>query len=81
MSPPTQECSKRGIDTGDVDSSGRLVPRSESDRKAHSVELRAALDEIAAIGPDDSDAEEIWDEVFRGIDSARPQRPLFSERS
>ena len=80
MSHPTQECPVRAIDSGDVDSSGRLVPRSESQRKAHSVELRAALDEIAAIGPDDTDAAEIWDEVFRGIDSARPHRPLFSER-
>jgi hypothetical protein len=54
---------------------------SESQRRAHSVELRAALDEIASIGPDATDAREVWDEVFRGIDSARPHRPLFGEHA
>ena len=80
MSHPTQEYPVQVANTGDVDSSGRLVPRSEAERRAHSVELRAALDDIATIGPDATDAEEVWDEVFRGIDSSRPHRPLFGKQ-
>ena len=80
MSHPTQEHPVQVTDTGDVDSSGRLVPRSEAQRRAHSVKLRAALDDIAAIGPDATDAEAVWDEVFRGIDSSRPHRPLFGKQ-
>ena len=57
MSHPTQEHPVQVTDTGDVDSSGRLVPRSDAQRGAHSVKLRAALDDIAAIGPDATDAE------------------------
>ena len=64
--------------TEDVDSSVHLVPRSEAERMAHSVAL-ARVDDIAAIGPDATDAAEVWDEVFRGIDWARPHRPLFGE--
>jgi hypothetical protein len=81
MSHPNQnqEYPVQVANTEDVDSSGRLVPRSEAERMAHSVALRAALDDIAAIGPDATDAAEVWDEVFRGIDSARPHRPLFGE--
>lgn len=63
--------------TLDVDDNGRLVPRSEDQRRDHSAALQAALDEIAAIGPDDTDAPDLWDDAFRGIDAARPHRPLF----
>jgi hypothetical protein len=81
MSRPIQECPVQVDNAGVIDSSGRLVPRSESQRRAHSVALRTALDDIAAIGPDATDSAEIWDEVFRGIDAARPQRPLFGEQN
>ena len=80
MSHPAQEYPVEDAGTGDVDSSGRLVLRSEAQRKAHSAELRAALDDIATIGPDATDAEEVWDEVFRGIDASRPHRPLFGKQ-
>ena len=80
MSHPIQECPMQVGDAGDIDSSGRLVPRSESQRRAHSVALRTALDDIAGISPDATDSAEIWDEVFRGIDEARPQWPLFGEQ-
>ena len=80
MSHPIQQCPVQVNDTEGIDSSGRLVPRSESQRRAHSAALRTALDAIAAISPDATDSAEIWDEVFRGIDAARPQRPLFGEQ-
>jgi hypothetical protein len=80
MSHSTQERPAPLPQGGDVDARGRLVPRSEADRQRRSAVLGAALDEIEAIGPDDSDAPEVWAEVFRGIDSARPQRPLFEGR-
>jgi hypothetical protein len=80
MSHPLQECPSQLPHAGDVDASGRLLPLTEARRRSRSEQLRAALDEIAAIGPDDTDTEEVWDEVFRGIDSFRPDRPLFGER-
>ncbi len=80
MSQPIRECPVQVDDTGVIDSSGRLVPRSESQRRAHSAALCTALDDIAAISPDATDSAEIWDQVFRGIDAARPQRPLFGEQ-
>lgn len=80
MSHRIQECPLQLPHVGDVDPSGRLVPLSDAQRKNRSEELLAALAEIAAIGPDETDAEEVWDEVFRGIDSFRPHRPLFGER-
>lgn len=36
----------------------------------------AALDRIEQI-TDKTDTDEVWADVFRGIDEARPHRPLF----
>ncbi len=80
MSRPMQGRRSRLPHIGDVDPSGRLVPLSEAQRLARSEALRLALDEIAGIGPDDTDAEEVWGEVVVGIDALRPHRPLFGER-
>lgn len=63
--------------TGDVDTStGRLLPLSDEDRKARSEALGRALDEIAGM-TDETDTDEVWAEVMRGIDEGRPHRPLF----
>lgn len=59
-----------------VDARGRLLPRSEAERKAHSAELARALDAMDAL-TDDRDTDEVWAEVYRGIDAGRPHRPLF----
>ncbi len=77
MSRHTQQPPSWRTPVVDVDAEGRLVPESEAERQARSAALRTALQDIAAIGPDESDAPEIWDEVFQGIDSTRPHRPLF----
>ena len=71
VSPPSSDS---------VDACGRLRVRSESERLTHSAALREALDDIDAIGQDASDTPEIWAEVFRGIDAARPHRPLLQDR-
>jgi hypothetical protein len=55
---------------------GKARPLSDEERRARSEALDRALDEIAAIG-DETDTDEIWADVFRGIDEGRPHRPLF----
>jgi hypothetical protein len=61
-----------------VDASGRLLPGTEAERRARARArgMRAALEGLAEIA-DEADTPETWAEVFRGIDSARPERPLF----
>jgi hypothetical protein len=62
---------------GTVDAaSGRLQPRTEQERRARSEALGRALDEIAGI-TDETDTDELWRDVMRGIDDNRPHRPLF----
>jgi excisionase family DNA binding protein len=58
---------------------GRLRPLSDEERVRRSAELRRALDDIAEI-TDETDTDEIWADVFRGIDASRPHRPLFEGR-
>src|SRR3954453_4627456 len=53
---------------------GRLRPLSEEERRARSAELRRALDDIADI-TDETDTDEIWADVFRGLDAARTGCP------
>ncbi len=79
MGYPIQEYPSPRIQPGDVDASGRLLPLSEAQLRSRLEAIRAALDEIETIGPDETDADEIWAEVFKGIDSSRPDRPLFGE--
>jgi hypothetical protein len=45
-------------------------------RRARSEALGRALDEIAAM-TDETDTDEVWQEVMRDIDETRPHRPLF----
>lgn len=48
----------------------------EPDPAVRIARALAALDELEQI-TDETDTEEIWAEVFRGIDESRPHRPLF----
>jgi hypothetical protein len=48
----------------------------ELDPDARLARARAALDRIDQI-TDATDTEEVWAEIARGIDAARPHRPLF----
>jgi hypothetical protein len=59
---------------------GRLRPLSDEERRARSAELRRALDDVAEI-MDETDTDEIWAEVFRGLDAARPECPPTGEGS
>ncbi len=59
-----------------VDASGRLLPISLEEQRARARALAEALGEMEAVaGEGDDDA--TWADVFRGIDEARPHRPLF----
>lgn len=65
------------VPAGAVDrETGRLRPVTSEERRARSAALARALDDIAEI-TDETDTDERWAEVFRGIDEARPERPLF----
>jgi hypothetical protein len=59
-----------------VDSAGRLLPESEAEHRTRLAELARVLAEIDAL-TDETDTDETWAEVFRGIDAGRPHRPLF----
>jgi excisionase family DNA binding protein len=59
-----------------VDPAGRLLPLTDEERRARSEALGRALDDIAGM-TDDSDTDEVWRDVMRGIDETRPHRPLF----
>ena len=62
---------------GSVDAAtGRLRPLTDQERKARSEALSQALDEIAGM-TDETDTDEVWRDVMRGIDESRPHRPLF----
>ena len=51
---------------------GHLRPMSEEERRERSEAVQRALDEIATI-TDETDTDEIWDDVFRGLKAARPE--------
>jgi hypothetical protein len=55
---------------------GSLPKRTEEERKARSEALKRALDLMETI-TDETDTDENWREVMRGIDEGRPHRPLF----
>jgi hypothetical protein len=55
---------------------GRLRPLTDQARRARSEALGRALDEIAAM-TEETDTNEVWRDVMRGIDATRPHRPLF----
>jgi excisionase family DNA binding protein len=62
---------------GAVDpATGRLRPLTDRERRARSEALGRALDAIAGM-TDETDTDEVWRDVLRGIDEGRPHRPLF----
>jgi hypothetical protein len=58
-----------------VDEHGRIVMADEEWEARRAAAVRA-LDAIAAI-TDETDTDETWRAVFRGIDEGRPHRKLF----
>ncbi len=61
-----------------LDDQGRAIPFTPTERQARSEALRLVLEEMHADSPDDPS--EVTDsEIFRAIDSHRPERPLFEE--
>lgn len=62
--------------TGTVDpETGRLLPLTAEERAARSEAMARVFGEL--IPADENETDERWAEVFRGIDQARPHRPLF----
>jgi hypothetical protein len=55
---------------------GRLLPMSDEERAARRA---AAVRAIKALGQitDETGTNERWEEIYRGIDAARPHRKLF----
>ena len=58
-----------------LDSQGRALPRTDAERAADAVRIRAALKRMAEI-PDD-DPPGTTEAFMRAIDEGRPHRPLF----
>jgi hypothetical protein len=62
---------------GTVDTTtGRLLPLTEEELQARREAILADLDENDAT-TDETDTDEVWREVMRGINESRPHRPLF----
>jgi hypothetical protein len=53
---------------------GQLRPLSAEERRARSQSLRRTLAEIDTI-TDETDTDEVWAEVYRGLTAARPECP------
>ena len=62
-----------------LDENGRLRPFSPEEQRARAAAVARALDEIERI-TDETDAEELWEEMERELDSFRPHRPLFKRQ-
>lgn len=60
----------------DEDPDGRLRPLNDQEWQARAEALARALADIEAM-TDETDTDEVWSDVLRGIDEARPHRPLF----
>jgi hypothetical protein len=54
--------------------SGKLRPLSDEERRARAESLHRALEEIGEI-TDETDTDEVWAEVYRGLAAARPPFP------
>jgi hypothetical protein len=57
---------------------GRRRALSDEERRARSESLQRTLDEMAKI-TDETDTDENWAEVFRGLEAARPEYPPAAE--
>lgn len=55
---------------------GRLLPLSDEQREARTEAMARAFEEWPEA--DETDTDERWADVFRGIDESRPHRPLFA---
>ena len=57
---------------------GRLRPMSIEERRERSESLRRALDEMAGI-VDETDTDDLWADVFSGLEAARGEHPDVAE--
>jgi hypothetical protein len=55
---------------------GRMLPISDEERAARRAAAIRAIKAIRRI-TDETDTDELWREVYRGIDESRPHRKLF----
>jgi hypothetical protein len=55
---------------------GRILPMSEEERAARRAAAIRAIKAIRQI-TDETDTDERWREIYRGIDEGRPHRKLF----
>jgi hypothetical protein len=53
---------------------GKLRPLSDEEQRVRAESVHRSLEEIAEI-TDETDTDEVWDEVFRGLAAARPPYP------
>jgi hypothetical protein len=56
-----------------ADARGRILPISPAERRERSENLRRTLEQLAA----DETPDAGWEDVYRSIDRARPERRLF----
>ena len=61
------------LDGPSEEDSGDVTPPASDEEVAAALGALAAIETIR----DETDTEERWSEIFRGIDEARPHRPLF----
>src|SRR5690349_10834093 len=61
-----------------VDENGRIKTMTEEENQRRARAFEKAMKELAQI-TDETDTEEMWREVAKGIDQHRPHRPLFRE--
>ncbi|SIO03987.1 hypothetical protein SAMN05444166_2157 [Singulisphaera sp. GP187] len=61
---------------GTVDpETGRFVSMSDDERKARTQAIARVFSQLTPA--DETETDEAWSEVLRGIDETRPHRPLF----
>jgi hypothetical protein len=59
------------------DAEGNRLPETDEERARRSESFQRLLEEWGQQPTDESDTDEVWAEIMRGIDEERPQRKLF----
>jgi hypothetical protein len=59
------------------DAEGNRLPETDEERARRSESFQRLLQEWGQQPTDESDTDEVWAEIMRGIDEERPHRKLF----